>query len=126
MDKLILWILFALISGIVEGVFFSNRNYDKGFKIDPHGPLLVTRTIVAIGFALPLEVGFLRLFLTFAFIFPFFHDGMYYLIRSKITKDVPEYNWFSMSSESTAFLEIGPVFRVLFAFFGFLIFFINK
>lgn len=125
-QKLIIWIVFCFSSGFVEAIFFSGRDYGREFYMDPHIPLSFLRTFVLIGICLPVEIGFLRLFLSFALMFPFLHDGMYYVTRGKIIKDVPGYNWFSYSDQSTAFIEIGPAFRILFFIFGLAIFVLNK
>lgn len=98
--------------GVMEAVLWSGKSYDA-FKFNEHVIFTVSRILIFSSiFAAP-YIDNLLLVLCAGFLsFPFFHDGAYYVTRGMI--DVPGYNFFSDSNNSSAVIEIKFKYRLAF------------
>lgn len=101
---IILWIVFALISGILEGILFHKKKANIIWcGQDIHVWFTLLRAIVALQLNLFvfLSTRDMRIVITtglsFIMIFPFFHDGMYYVTRELLKKGTYPKTWLDSS-----------------------------
>lgn len=113
---IILWLVYSVIEGYREAWYYYYRV--KTFKNegeDLHSVFFLQRGIplLIIGYCLSwtLAIGC-------SLIFSFFHDGMYYVQRHKITNTIYPKGWFDDSDTSTAKLELKLWMRVLLLIIG--------
>lgn len=115
-----IWIIFAAISGVFEAFLFAgwikhgredwehtSHSWKSIFKHDIHITLNIIRLVVGIFLALLLYRGDIQISslvlqgsvtaLASIFVFPFIHDGVYYVMRNKIDHSYP----LGFKSEST-------------------------
>lgn len=97
----------ASILGTIEAILFSGKA-SNAFNFNEHSLLVLERLFIFLTFMVatlltPEQVFVLSLLWTLSF--SLVHNGSYYFTRSRI--DVPEYNFRSNSTTSTAVLEIG-------------------
>ena len=100
----ILWTIFCLLDGIVDGFMFSKaRDYMNivVFGIDIHVFLLFRRVIVCIA----LYTGLMDV-LVFALVQPFLHNGSYFEIRKRMDGSYPKGFFTSRTGQGTAVINI--------------------
>lgn len=100
-----IWIIFAVIMGFFEAYYFSAiyNHIIKRAKFD-HEIFTIFRGIIAallLYFSLGITWSSLFIGAAFMAIFPWFHDGMYYLMRDNLDNVYPE-RWKAHSTTSTA------------------------
>ena len=120
---LILWILFAILEGYSEGAYWhfkNGKNKYKKTKGKEHSIWTVQRAIVV--FFATYLVGNLYYAIIFALVFPFWHDGIYYLTRRALSFENSTYRkgFWDFSTTSTAYLTKfnTPLFRTLYFIYG--------
>ncbi len=115
--------LYAFLEGEREAKYFHFRWKHEDEKIkDEHLKFTIQRSIVAL-FATGCGCIFWSWFglLTLpcmALMFPFFHDGAYYLYRNKIDESVYKKGWWDNTTSSSAKISITPVLRTVFMVVG--------
>lgn len=119
----ILWVAYALLEGNREGYFYG-YSISYAPKKNLHGLFTLQRSIVLIfiGTCLFLSHYYLLRDLSILFglslIFPFFHDGIYYITRHKINPLIYPEGWLSESTTSTAKIELDLKSRIIFLVVG--------
>lgn len=127
---LLTWIGYALIEGIQEGYFYDYRNIASPTKKQNlHWMPFLERgiVIVLIGFLnytqedtlFPMLKNGIFIF-SLMLIFSFFHNGIYYLTRNKLDKNIYPKKWFENSATSEATIELSFISRTLMAITGLL------
>ena len=120
-----IWVVFALISGILEGVYYS-KVYRKQMKrfVNDHAAFTVLRGIIAVlllwftfGLVWQSLLGGVLLMMSF----PFWHDGMYYQLRKWIDGVYPK-GWIDNTTTSDAKFNFD--FTKRFIMFSFSLFFL--
>jgi len=129
---MLIWIVGALLSGLLEAIYFHRRDKNKSNKIkglDIHVWLSIPRIILGLVLCYITYTGqdstdstlkLLNLWImvwSFIFVFPFFHDGMYYTTRELLKKGTYPLYWADQSKTTTAIFS--------FSFFNRTIFFIG-
>lgn len=114
----IIWCFFAVFSGHFEAYYYEHE-VKSSFKDNYNEHPL----FVAIRLCVFIPLWILTQWKTAAalfIIFPFFHDGQYYLNRNNLSGIYPR-RWFDQSKTSTAFSTkfLTPLVRTLLAFLGF-------
>ena len=119
--SIIIWILFSTLSGYLEAFYWSGvakKRYKK-YKY-AHEIFTVVRAIIAapLVYWVYLYSNWTAIFIGAAFVamFPFFHDGMYYLQRWKLDKVYPR-KWKDTSTTSTAKLTANYEMRLFLLLF---------
>ena len=111
-----IWVAFTLLTATFEARYYNYTSM-VDVKFDAH-PLL---TCMRLSVLIPLLIiaGW-QSGLCYVFIFPFFHDGMYYLRRNKLNRANYPKKWFAQSVTSTAKLTkfFTPIVRTVFAILG--------
>ena len=111
---MIYWIIFVLISSIIEAVLFHFNRFK--FKYN-HFVLTLIRGCVCVPLALFSE--YLEIFILFClFTFPFLHDGIYYTFRNLMNKDVYPKRWIDKSKTTTAIISLSFFWRLILFIFG--------
>lgn len=112
----IIWIVFGLFMSTFEALYFTHEiNSSFHDKINEHPLFVCIRACVLV----PLWIlTSWKVVLCLAVMFPFIHDGQYYLFREKLVKGTYPKGWFAQSTTSTALSTkyMTPVVRtILFA-----------
>jgi hypothetical protein len=107
-----IWCLVAVVLGIVESVF-------KGvFKFDIHILFTLIRGLLITPLFIMINYDFLFL-LVCALVFPFLHDGFYYLTRNILSKGIVYPKGFiDQSTTTTAIFSANFFWRLIFFVFG--------
>ena len=100
----------------MEAAIFAHGIAQKMKESQPyniHGWFLPIRFIALAACLLIPNLNIYTIFTGIAFcaVFPFFHDGMYYVTRNKL--DGVNYNWFSESETTTARFSFDGLTRIL-------------
>lgn len=127
---LIAWILYACFEGYRESLYwrnyinlkYSSRGYVVKTKQYEHQLWTAQRAIVLFTVFLASD---LKTVATCMFLFPFLHDGMYYLKRNLLNENIYRKRWFAQSNSSTAVLTrfFNPIIRTLSAIIGIVLYF---
>lgn len=116
---IVFWVFYAKLEGIREGFY-----YDAAMRADRqyqniHWIFFVQRALIllvicmcTLSVLLPIGLGLM---------FPFIHDGYYYITRNHLDPRIYPKKFISSSTTSTAFLEIDFTSRVIF-FIGGIVF----
>ena len=117
----ILSAIWALISGITEGILYSRKGSDA-FKWNIHRVYSIQRVTIGLMLIVCYFCGDFRLN-TFIYLigscilaWNLFHDGAYYETRRRI--DTPEYHWYSDTPTTTAILNFSFTLRFSLAVAG--------
>lgn len=116
----IIWIFYFILEGVREAYFWHHSaNSNKQTKYNLHGIFTIQRILLFVLInIICLSLGKILILFDIALILsqPFFHNGMYYLIRNKIDKNVYNKKWLDQSVNSTAVLTKieQPIVRVIF------------
>lgn len=116
---ILIWIAFALVSGILEAFYFSKKQkHVELWDMNIHYWFTVVRIIVAylIVMVILFQVGKLECLLfsiIMILIFPWFHDGMYYTTRELIKKGTYKLYWIDQSLETDAKYSYNFVIRTI-------------
>lgn len=137
LDQVFLWIAFASLSGVYDGLFYSLRDHNLKWKIHPHIIASIIRLIAALMIASSMEFEFwhyVKDLFGLGLMFSFWQDGFYYTSRGKWFDKVPGYNFatshpvistsFSIKMQGNKYqpFEIPFFMRCLFFIFGFIVF----
>lgn len=105
------WIVYALYEGQREAWYFHCKSVCLPSKIvgipNEHRAFFFQRLLVSgvmTGYSLEVNkdiVGSILLLIALAGAFPFFHDGMYYVRRNLLNRDIYQEGWWSPASDST-------------------------
>lgn len=107
--SVILWVAYSLMEGAREARYFDAN--PKLPKINIYIFFIVQRLVV-LGIII-LATNWL-LAVPLILMFPFFHDGMYYLMRNELNNSVyPKRFWDNPSRTSTAVMDFHIVERIL-------------
>ena len=123
-----IWIVFALISGLLEAYYFSavyNKVINKASYV--HEKFTLVRGLVAVCILyLFTGITWQVLFIgaSLMVIFPFFHDGVYYMTRNKLDGVYP-LGFRDHSTTSDAKFNFDYNQRWWLVWFGFLLFIIQ-
>lgn len=128
--QIIAWILFSIIEGIREGAKDSHGGSNGNYPFNIHYFYIPTRLVVgALCVCLLSDISLDEtLFLTafsLPLVFPFFHDGAYYMTRKRLEPHRPDlvnYHWLGWSDTTTARFSLSPQWRSTFVIAGFLVF----
>ena len=94
------WILYSVFEGIREGYYFNANPTPTKFNIH----ILFNIQRIAVLTLIFIIAG--NIWIACCFMFPFIHDGAYYMTRNKLNKDVYLKGfWDNPSSTSTAILD---------------------
>jgi hypothetical protein len=96
----IAWVLYSIMEGAREAVFYAFRDHLKVFIYNEHILYTIQRAIV-LGICAYIDPWIL---LSGPFAFPFFHDGAYYTMRNFLDENIYTEGWFAQSDTSTAWL----------------------
>lgn len=99
-----IWIGYALLDAIWEAMYFTLKARNSMLdKINEHPMFMLQRglVLVLIGYILQ---AFYPCFLL-CLMFPFVHDGMYYLVRDMLDSSYPQ-RWIARPKKSTAIFDI--------------------
>lgn len=110
---MIYWILFVLISSILEALAFHNKLFVKHIHI--------YLTILRGCFCVPLAYysNNLPMFILFCgFSFPFLHDGIYYTTRNLLNSQVYPKRWIDKSTTTNALISLSFFWRLIFFIFS--------
>ena len=92
------WVLYSVVEGVREAYYFDN--FPRPTKFNIHIIFMIQRTIVLAVFC---DVFHWVFALVYALMFPFFHDGAYYITRNILNKAVYQKGfWDEPSKSSTA------------------------
>lgn len=119
----IIWIVFAVLSGFVEAnMFHKNTKLAAEFKekhnFDIHILFNTVRFIfglivITTIFLLTDIIEAVYCTLNFICMFPFFHDGAYYYRRNKLSKNrIYKKKWFDQSRSTSATFSLGSSIRL--------------
>lgn len=110
---LIYWLIFVLISSVLEAVAFHNNKFKTKYK---HLYLTVLRGLVCFPLAyFNFEPFIFIMFCLFSF--PFLHDGTYYTTRHLLNKEMYPNTWIDQSTKTDATISLSFFWRlILFAF----------
>jgi hypothetical protein len=102
------WLFYSALSGVKDAILYSGKTQSP-FGFNEHQIWVVERLsvlmIVLGGLFFSLDdLQYVRVFFSCLLCFPFIHNGYYYETRSRL--DVPSYNWFSHSKETTAKINL--------------------
>lgn len=103
------WVLYAVLEGWRDAYFYHYRNTSSHPKNENlHWLYTVERILitVAVFFILPGWFHTGLICMGFIFVFPFFHDGMYFLTRHRLDKKVYPFGWADNSYTSQAVWEL--------------------
>lgn len=132
---IILWVVFALISGILEGILFHKKKANIVWcGQDVHNWFTLLRAFV--GILLCMFIFFstkdmravITTGLSFIMIFSFFHDGMYYVTREFLKKGTyPKMRLdSSWNNQTSALFSFDPKERIALLFVGVCILFFQS
>lgn len=102
--SIMIWILYAIFDGIREALYFTLKARNPMLDyINEHPMFMMQRglVLVLIGYILQ---QFYPCFLL-ACMFPFVHDGMYYLFRDILDNSYPQ-RWIAQPKKPTAIFDI--------------------
>lgn len=107
------FLVFSYLSGVLEGYFWASRPKVK--QLSSHAMLTFIRMCVA----LPIfwYEGFWNVVFC-VFIFPFIHDGAYYVTRNNINPSIYKKRWFDSSLTTGAIISFNAFERTAFALIG--------
>lgn len=114
---------YIILAGIVEGVLYSRKGSDA-FKWNEH--VLYIALIVCVCSLYLLDSGISNIWdkvmviLVVWFSYPLVHDAAYFETRRRI--DVPEYRWYSFSTNRSNRIEIPSMIRVCLFVWAWLLF----
>lgn len=122
---LFFWIVFALLQGLNDSYYYHYRMTSNQLKDENiHWVYFCQRFIVCTCIGLIHSMYFpilsTGIFLgSLILIFSFFHNGMYYQMRKKISHgNLYPKGWFSSSTTSQATIELNNVTRIFLAIVG--------
>lgn len=102
---MIAWILFSVLSGILEAKLFHNRPL---FTVDHkyiHVWFTLIRLAIFIGLYLLFDWNFMYIVVC-SMCFPFFHDGAYYLSRNLMNPKIYRRGWKDRSRDTNALISL--------------------
>lgn len=121
------WIIYSCLEGFREAYYFHNTNVSlHSYKHDLH-PFFALQRFCALFMLLALNMSIHTFILCGALmlIFPFFHDGFYYIVRHRLDKDIYSKGFFDDSYTSVAKIELNFYSRVILFLIGIAIFITN-
>jgi len=95
--EIILWIIYATFEGFREGNYWHIKSFYADFK--EHTVWSIQRAMV-LGIV---GIYDYQMVPSCILVFPFFHDGMYYLRRNILNRTLYPKGWLAQSKTSTAF-----------------------
>jgi len=123
---LILFFAYSIIEGKREAYYYHNSNLlqGKGVKENIHSLFFIQRAIftTSLLFICNNPKSALTMLVSFILIFSYFHNGMYYLTRNKLDKDIYTKKWSDESTSSTAKIEINYKQRTISLIIGLLLY----
>jgi len=125
---LLIFIVFALFEGWREAAKDAHGGSNTNYPYNVHLyylPIRVLVSIVCVSFNFLSIKSALLLLLSYALVFPFWHDGAYYVTRKALEPHNPllmDYHWFGESSTTTAKISLSAPGRVLFFTIGLIIY----
>lgn len=109
---LLLSISYFLLEGKREAMYYHFKNQITGTDLKEHTLFTLQRSLFLISLLIvflsqltPIINSLLFIF-SLSLIFPYFHDGMYYLTRNKLNTFIYKKRWKDNSTTSTAKFEI--------------------
>lgn len=112
----IMWIVFSVLEGVREGLYFDSN--PRLLRFNVHVLFSLQRLTVLVILALQYK-WWLILILGNMLVFPFFHDGMYYLTRHLLNRDnYPKGFWDNPSKTSTAIMDFNLPSRIVLLLIG--------
>jgi hypothetical protein len=121
------WIIYSCLEGLREAYYYHNTNISlHSYKHDLH-PFFSLQRFCALFMLLAISMDIHTFILcgSLALIFPFFHDGFYYIIRHKLDDNIYSKGFFDDSYTSVAKIELNFYSRAALFFLGVTIFIIN-
>lgn len=112
------WIYYSYLEGRREAFYYDALTSSRARHPNLHLLFALQRMVVLV-FCLSITDYMYATGLVF--IFPFFHDGVYYVERNKLNPNIYLKGFWDDSTTSTAFFEIGIALRVLMLIFGLII-----
>lgn len=118
------WIGFSILEGLRDGNFYhANLTSINSVKHNLHWIFVCTRTIVfgLIGwiclehFSIFSSIIFI---VSLALIFSFVHNGIYYVTRNRLNKNMYPKGFLANSNSSTAKIELNSITRTVMAVIG--------
>jgi hypothetical protein len=125
---LLLWIGFAILNGIYDADAFAYRD-ERPNTHNPHIAFTVLRVLIAFILLLLYQIeggtlpDILSMTIIMMLVFPFFHDGFYYLPRGML--DTPHYTFFSQSQRTDAWFSVDFASRFVLLLVGVVAYIIN-
>lgn len=111
---MIYWLVFILISSIVEAILFHNNKFKTKYN---HVVLTLIRGVICLPLAyFNYEPIIFILFCLFTF--PFLHDGTYYTIRHLLNSKMYPKMWIDKSYTTTAVISLSFFWRLILFIFG--------
>ena len=116
MKQLIIWLCAAILFGIFEALLFHFKKIKLPFDI--HIIFGFVRLCLFIPLLIYSEERFIFA-ISSIFMFPFLHDGFYYLTRNILSggKLYPK-TFFDQSTTTTAKISLGAFYRIILFLFG--------
>ena len=121
---LALFICYSIIEGMREGIYYHYKIKTFHTDLGEHNLFTVQRSIVGLfilGIFTYMNNNFVHgcfEILPLVFMFPYFHDGAYYMVRNDADNKIYKKRWKDDSSTSTAVLEIKYPYRLVAFIFG--------
>lgn len=104
-----IWIVYSIYEGKREAYYYQAINIFSLKRPNIHWIYALQRGLFLIGIGLGLSSIILPISL--AFIFPFFHDGFYYMKYNDLYPDVYKKRFIDESTTSTAIMEFSWAWR---------------
>ena len=122
----LIWIIFASVSGVLEAYYFRRRRRARVKGYDIHVWFTLCRAIVAAPLCLYIlfKHGILQSVLTasiFVLVFPFFHDGFYYSFRELLRAGTYPKYFIDQSTTTSAKISLKFSLRAILLIIGLLI-----
>lgn len=115
-----IWSVFACVCGELEAItFHKDHTLAIRFKYIHHFFTLI-RALMAGVIILVFNVDF-WVIVPFVLVFPYFHDGTYYVVRNKLNPRIYKRGWRSSSAETTAIFSFRYDIRLYLCLVGWLV-----
>lgn len=118
MIHVLIWIIISITFGVLEGFLFHYKRISKIFNIDIHVYFNLVRLLIFIPLMMLVQEKII-FSLICMMVFPFFHDGFYYVTRKILSrgKTYPK-GFMDKSTTTTAKFSISFFWRLILFIFG--------
>lgn len=113
---IILWVVYSIFEGKREAYYYHALNLSSANHINLHWMYAIQRAIVMV--VIGITSMSVLLPVSLAFIFPFIHDGFYYMKRNDLMNWIYKKRFKAESDTSTAVLEFSWEIRCFLFVFG--------